>query len=148
MNTNVVACAVLSAVPCSVRCPQRIRTLRWGLATASKLWTLQRNHGQHLYVPHQPGLWPGHHVYGGCKVRPQTIRGVEKTAPGGKSSRRVFFINHEWTRINTNVVACAVLSAFGLSAGDSPRRASCGLYSVTTDCTPACNAACPKLLHR
>jgi len=29
--------------------------------------------------------------------------------------------------MNTNVVACAVLSAFGLSAGDS------GLYSATTD---------------
>ena len=45
--------------------------------------------------------------------------------------------------MNTNVVACAVLSAFGLSAGDS------GLYSATTGETHlgnGCSGACAK--HR
>jgi hypothetical protein len=63
--------------------------------------------------------------------------------------------------MNTNVVACcllanafgAVLSAVGLSAGDSPRRASFGLHKATTDCTDdtdggsgECSGACVK--HR
>src|SRR5882724_3648497 len=89
---------------CSVRCPQRIRTLRWGLATASKLWTLQRNHGLHARLQ---------------RCLPEAAASLALRA-GLRAG------------INTNVVACAVLSAFGLSAGDSPRRASCGLYSVTT----------------